>query len=351
MSEPAPTPTTSERLGVLDGWRALSITLVLIGHWLPMPRAWQLNGAAAASGMALFFVLSGFLITSLLLRDPRPAPFLARRIFRIVPLAWLAMAILAVANRADWNTVVANFLFHSNLGSTPLMRGGEHLWSLCVEVQFYLFCAVLVWLAGRRAIFVLPILGFAVTMLRIADAQPISINTFHRVDEILAGASVAILFATPRVAALRGAFPQWACLASLGLLVLSAHPATGPLQYARPYFAAATIGFSLLAVPAWLERWLTSKPARYVAETSYAVYVLHWMLGATALGGEEASKAVRYALRIPLVIVTFALAHLSTRYFERFFMTMGKRVANRLSAEPRKPTETARPSSGRSPTP
>ncbi|MBL8657155.1 MAG: acyltransferase [Altererythrobacter sp.] len=322
--------TAAGRIDVLDGWRALSILLVLAGHWLPMPHTWQTNGMAAASGMALFFTLSGFLIARLLLKDPRPAPFLARRIFRIVPLAWLAMGILAVWNQADPATVLANFLFYANLGPDWLMRGGEPLWSLCVEVQFYLFCALSAWIAGRRAVYVLPLLGLAVTGLRIADGVPISIHTWHRVDEIMAGASVAVLLSLPLAHRLPRVVPGWACLVAFALLAISAHPQSGALAYLRPYFAAATVGFSILATPGWLRPLLTSRPARYVAEISYALYVFHGILWATPLGGEQASKPVRYALRFPLLAATFALAHLSTRHFESRFIAMGKRIADRF---------------------
>ena len=79
------------RLQLLDGWRGISISLVLAGHLLPLgPKSLQINPTATAAGMAMFFILSGFLITSLLLRDDHIGRFLVRRFARIVPLAWLA---------------------------------------------------------------------------------------------------------------------------------------------------------------------------------------------------------------------------------------------------------------------
>ena len=81
-----------KRLGVLDGWRGISILLVLLGHLFPVgPKAWGLNGAVASAGMAIFFTLSGFLITSVLLNDSNVRRFLIHRVMRIVPLAWLAI--------------------------------------------------------------------------------------------------------------------------------------------------------------------------------------------------------------------------------------------------------------------
>lgn len=320
-----------DRIEVLDGWRAISILLVLAGHWLPMPHQLQANHMAAASGMALFFALSGFLITSLLLRDPQPAPFFVRRIFRIVPLAWAAMAILVVANGTSLRDALGNFLFYANLPPDNLLHGGEHLWSLCVEVQFYIFAALLVALLGRRGVWALPLFCVAVTCLRIADGETLSVVTWHRVDEILSGATVALLLAWRRERRPGFTVPPWTCLIAVLLLLASAHPATGPLQFLRPYFAAATLGCSILATPTWLRAWLVGRAARYVAEVSYAVYVIHGMLTVTWLGGEETTKTVRYALRPLLIAATFALAHLSTFYFEKHFMRWGKALARRVS--------------------
>jgi peptidoglycan/LPS O-acetylase OafA/YrhL len=76
---------------------------------------------------------------------------------------------------------------------------------------------------------------------------------------------------------------------------------------------------------------LESRPAAYIARTSYAVYVIHGMLGATWLGGEQATKVVRYALRPVLVVATFALAHVSTFYFENRWIALGKRLTVRAN--------------------
>ncbi|MBS0480676.1 MAG: acyltransferase [Proteobacteria bacterium] len=318
------------RIEILDGWRALSILLVLAGHWAPLgPRPWGLNHAVPAAGMALFFTLSGLLIAQLLLRDPRVVPFLIRRFFRILPLAWTAMLILIIATQADTVTAAKNLSFLANLPPARLMTGGHHLWSLCVEIQFYLFAALIVMAAGKRGLYILPLVMVLVTALRIADHQPISIVTWHRVDEILAGSTLALLLVHFPPAQFARRIPAWApLLCALGLLAAS-HPGMGPLCYARPYFAAATIGSSLYAVPQWLRTVLCSAPARYIAEVSFAVYVVHGMLTATWLGGENASTIQRYLRRPLLVIATFALAHLSTRHFESRWIALGKRLCKK----------------------
>jgi peptidoglycan/LPS O-acetylase OafA/YrhL len=157
-----------ERFAVLDGWRAISILLVLGAHLLPLgPRAWDLNETAAKAGMALFFTLSGFLITKTLIEHPEVRPFLVRRLFRIVPLAWLALAICMPIWGAAAADYAPNFFFYANLPPQHLLAFNGHFWSLCVEVQFYLGIALVVGAFGRRGLLVVPLACLAVTAHRL----------------------------------------------------------------------------------------------------------------------------------------------------------------------------------------
>ncbi|KRB85618.1 hypothetical protein ASE00_02170 [Sphingomonas sp. Root710] len=318
----------SRRIEILDGWRALSILFVLAGHLLPLgPKAWQLNSAFALSGLALFFVLSGFLITRFLLEKQDVADFLRRRLFRIVPLAWLAMLILAAVERPDMAKLALNLLFVANLVPGALMEGGGHLWSLCVEAQFYVGIALLVALSGRRGLYILPLLCVAVTALRIHMHAQIDIATWLRADEILAGATLALLCHDGRAAGWMKRLPVWLPVLLLLVLLASGRQNAGLLHYVRPYAAAGAIGLSIYAFPAMLRRIFVSRPAAYVAGISYALYVYHGMLAASWLGTGDA--LILYLKRPFLIAATFATAHFSTRYFERPFLAYGKRAALR----------------------
>lgn len=309
---------------MLDGWRALSILAVLASHWLPLgPHAWGMNAAAGAAGMAIFFTLSGFLIVQLLLHDDRVVPFLIRRAARILPLAWLAILILIMASPIDWRTWAANLLFFANLPPARLMEGGHHLWSLCVEVQFYVFVALLVAVVGRRGLWLLPLVGFAVTALRVADAEPISIVTWHRVDEILAGATLSLIFTRFPPATKDVSLPSWLPLLLAAMLLAASHLDSGWIAYLRPYLTAAAIGTSLYTRPKWMSQLFNTRPALYIADISYALYVIHGMLTATWLGGGQTVGA-RYARRPLLVAATFALAHVSTNFYEKRWVSMAR---------------------------
>lgn len=318
-------------LPILDGWRALSILLVLAGHWLPLgPAEWQLNASVAASGMALFFCLSGFLITQFLSADPRVGVFLVKRLFRIIPLAWLAITILVFFNQPGSFIATANFLFFANLNPNALMVGGEHLWSLSVEMQFYCFMALLVLLAGKKALLLIPVLALLITSLRIYANQPISIVTWYRVDEIFIGGCVALAWGSQIVSSRTFKFHPYLAVALLvGLLIVSL-PQLSPLGYLRPYVAGATVFVSLFAFPEGLYRLWTGRTAKYIAQISYAVYVFHGMLNATPLGGHDVSKMEKYLLRVPLALSTLALSHISTFYYEKKATALGNNLVKRI---------------------
>lgn len=313
------------RLAMLDGWRAVSILLVLAGHLLPLgPNRWGLNAVAATGGMAIFFTLSGFLITRFLAEGADLRVFIIRRFFRIVPLAWALMAVtlaLAAVPPAIW---AANLLFVANLGPDLLVPGAEHLWSLCVEMQFYGGIALFVALFGRRALILLPAVALAVTAHRVADGRVLDIATPFRVDEILSGGMLALAYA--------GWFGAWAprlltgasAWAVLPFYLLSAHPAFPWANYLRPYLAASLVGSTLYAPPPLIRRWFETAWMGWIATISYALYIFHGALAATWLGTGD--HLVRYLKRPLLFAATFGLAHLSTFRFEQPLIARAKRL-------------------------
>jgi peptidoglycan/LPS O-acetylase OafA/YrhL len=192
------------------------------------------------------------------------------------------------------------------------MKGGEHLWSLCVEMQFYALAAAICILLGRRGLWLVPALCIAVTAARVEAHQYISIITWHRIDEILAGGSLALLRnRVPKI-------PLWSLLI---LLFVCSYPYSGAFQYFRPYAAALLVGRSLHRPP----RMLLAKPMFYIANISYALYVVHGVLMATWLGAGDTKLAI-YLKRPLLFVATFLIAHCSTSYFERPIIRAAKRL-------------------------
>lgn len=322
-----------DRFRSLDGWRAVSILFVLAGHLLPLgPKSWSLNGAFAGSGMALFFILSGFLITTLLLQDSNVKHFLIRRFMRIVPLAWLVLIVTLVLANAPLALYPSHLLFYGNLWDVSLVKPASHFWSLCVEMQFYVGIALLVALFGTRALWALPLICLSVTAYRILNSVEMAVATQFRIDEILAGCILALAYHRLHAKA-HPVFLKLNSIYLLPLLLLSAHEGGGAFNYARPYIAMLVIGATLFKTDnAWWNRWLDHAILKYIATISYALYVIHGGLRETWLASGDV--VTRYVKRPLFFAVTFALAHLSTFHFEKRWIALGKRLTQGRSNSP-----------------
>jgi peptidoglycan/LPS O-acetylase OafA/YrhL len=311
---------------VLDGWRGISILLVLAAHLLPLgSRQWHINAATGILGMVIFFNLSGFLITSFLLREASIADFLRRRLFRIVPLAWLYIVVALLMSGVSLETWFAHLLFYANLPPVRLVQLTGHLWSVCIEMQFYLGIAILVSLCGARGLLLLPAFCLLFTLVRVTNEVHASGISWFRFDEILAGCTLALVchgrMGTRIVQVLRS-IPQWPLLLLLGVSCLGQG---GWLNYFRPYLAAALIGSTVLNPLTVLSKALSARPLAYLAGISYALYVIHPMLAASWLGSGEVLE--KYAKRPLLFLALFVLAHLSTYHYERKWIAFGKKLS------------------------
>ena len=321
------------RLSVLDGWRGVSIISVLACHLLPLgPKSWGINPTAGPFGMALFFTLSGFLITSNLLHNPSVRSFFIRRACRILPLAYLYVCVTVLLwQHKDWTYALAYGTFSINYLSQYVIPITSPLWSLCVEVHFYLAVGILVAVLGKRALYLLPAMALIVTGLRIGRHTPIANVTHLRVDEILAGATVALIHLNPAMARFRSAMGRVPVVVFLVLFAVCCHPASGALNYLRPYAAAVLVAATLWQ-SSWLGALLRSRTLKYFADVSFALYVIHPLnrVGWFVHGG----KWELYLLKRPVgLVLTFLLAHLSTFYYEKWWIERGKRWARRVESE------------------
>ena len=320
------------RLPVLDGWRGISILLVLLAHLVPLgPKRLEFNTSAGIVGMAIFFTLSGFLITSTLFFDSSVRNFAIRRSFRILPGAWLYLLIVLVAIRPKPAVWAANLLFYTNSPPFRFVRGyTDQFWSLAVEIQFYLLIGILYLLLRKRALAILPFLCIAVTLHRIPVHATYSILTIHRVDEILSGASLAYLFHGRFGSRLRSFLRHIPPAVPVVLLCMGSYPLFPWLNYLRPYFASIAVGTTLFHEGTRWNRFLESKPLSYLAQISYALYI--WHILTTNGWFMEGSKIAIYIKRILSICLTFMIAHLSTFYFESYWTGIGKKLIRKRVA-------------------
>ncbi len=325
--------TALRRLSVLDGWRGLSILLVLLCHLAPLGGIG--NTSIGILGMVIFFVLSGYLITSFLLaKTASLSEFAIRRFFRVVPLAWLYFVIVFVFQTETVGTWLANFLFYANLPPQRIRLATDHMWSLCVEVQFYVGIALLVGLMRRKGLLLLPLIGLLFTILRVhAEAYASSVS-WYRVDEILAGCTLALMLhgqfgrAGEAIVSWMRIAPQW--LLFVLLAVCSLYPINEGqwTSYFRPYVGALLVGATMVNGSTTLTSFLDRRPLLYLGSISYAVYVVHMGLVYTWLGSGDVIE--RYSKRPLLLLVLLVLAHVSTFWFEHPMIECGKRLALRF---------------------
>jgi peptidoglycan/LPS O-acetylase OafA/YrhL len=298
----------------IQGLRAVAVLLVVLGH----ARVPFLQGGFV--GVDVFFVLSGFLITALLLAQERIslADFYARRARRILPAAALTLVVTDLVAQHLLNFVRAReavsdsiwaALFGANVhfaqvGSDYFSRGQPpspflHFWTLSVEEQFYLVwpgLLVLALLLGRRHMMaVVAVLGAASLAWSVHDtsASPATayFSTFARGWELALGAALAIWApkAAPRARAALG----WLGLAAIACAAVL-FSATTPF----PGYAALLPALGAALVIAGDARGLSWRPLRYVGDRSYAYYLWHWpvLVIATEYAGHDLSLGARLLL-------------------------------------------------------
>jgi peptidoglycan/LPS O-acetylase OafA/YrhL len=335
------------RVGELDGVRAIAIWLVLLIHLTMRGDAERigatLHGFGRAAflavdhmwlGVDLFFVLSGFLITGILL-DGKRRPgyfrdFYVRRVLRIVPLVVVVLTALAIVvpGHHAWYALSAFFLadFAPLLG-VQVPPGAPPFWSLAVEEQFYLLWPVFVLaLTTRRLVVLAALIVVVEPVMRFALDGSLLEVTWMRSDGLALGALAAVFVRSPSfgpAAARRLLACAGIVLCALVGLELIAHNAalSGTLRLSE---ADLLFAVGIVAAVAWTGARATaplrSRALRFFADTSFCVYLIHvpLIVAAERFALVPAGEPFLAAVVRALVVLppTFALAALSYRYFE-----------------------------------
>ena len=376
------TPTPSRRILGLDGLRAIAILAVIVWHSQGSLGGPERLGALAPFvmsgwvGVDLFFALSGFLITTLLLVEERAhhrldlRAFYARRARRILPAfyavllldyfvfskLWMCHSTLIGRAPAPLLAHLSFFTFWSNYYVhyvAPLQPGAAltALWSLCVEEHFYLLWPLtLVLLTGRRARLVLvavtcaclPLLRYLVRAHELDTPMAVHFVSHYRMDSILWGAAGALAFPEladhPRARrlVLVAATAIAASLVAAGQLCIVPPPT--PLGAALGYSALAAASMLLVVEAAatqssTLVAALEWSPLRQIGEVSYGMYLLHLpMLDfARSLVFSVTDNATIYSALARLLVgvaLTIGSAGLLQRLVERPFLRRGTTVTD-----------------------
>jgi peptidoglycan/LPS O-acetylase OafA/YrhL len=278
----------------LDGLRAIAVLMVLVTHFWNDPPGWiALNRLAAFgwAGVDLFFVLSGFLITRILLASRSSAgyfsTFYARRTLRIFPLYYLVLAMvfvgLPLVTALPPRVVEDRALYVLYLSNVALAAGGWQLfmlditWSLAIEEQFYLVWPTVVRYINRTNLMRLCVAVMILAPLTrfvafgVLGWRWVHMLTPFRADAFAIGGLICLIKVTPRIAS---------AVLTLGATLLSVLVLSN--QLTRDSWAAGTFGYSLTALTAGAAlvlapraRWLTAPPLRHIGTVSYGMYLLH----------------------------------------------------------------------------
>lgn len=291
----------------IDGLRTIAILLVCAYHFNLLP-----TGKSGFIGVDLFFVISGFLITRIIVNEIergrfRLRDFYARRVRRLYPALLTTLALylvagyflflpplfkeLAIETIASAFYVINLFLWQNvnyfgfQAESKPLL----HMWSLAIEEQFYLFYPLLLvvlmrWLRGGRLLMAVTVAMLASFALNLAAVDWKPQATFYllptRAWELLGGGVVA-LFLRDRTVALPRGVTLAAGPVAIGLLVL-AMMLHSPTTAFPGWFAALPVLSGMLFLiggtqaSAPVTRALSLPPMVWIGKISYPLYLVHW---------------------------------------------------------------------------
>ena len=331
------------RIPSLDGARAIAVSLVFAWHVLvhaDLPLIWRIDYGNL--GVRVFFVISGFLITSLLLAERQRTggislpSFYVRRVFRIFPAYFVFLLVMAALLPTGWLVLhKVDFLpsaaFFSDY-KTPHDALG-HTWSLSVEEQFYLLWPGAIVLLGlRRAVYAcIALLVIAPTFRMLVDLSvwpEKPMRGFECVSDALAW---GCLLACAREQLWNN--PLYRRLVSspyVGLIPLATLLFMG-VVVVRDRVLYDTIGIAILNVglvmmldrymrfpdTTWTGRWLNWAPMAWIGTISYSLYL--WQ--------EPLTSLTRPLPVIVEMLAAFALATLSRYFIEQPFLALRRKLS------------------------
>jgi peptidoglycan/LPS O-acetylase OafA/YrhL len=274
-----------KRIPSLDGLRAISVSLVLVGHLARSGRTPHFLSVYAFSGVRMFFVISGYLITTILMSEHvrtstvNLREFYIRRAYRILPAAGVFMTVATVLcwHELRWIDIGAMLLYLVNYdGGKPWMIG--HLWSLGVEEQFYLLWPSALRQWYRYRVFILlsvvvttPIFRAPCYHFHVLDGGG---TTFLALADVLAIGCLLAIYGS-RIPKINS---WWAAAMLVAIVLIPYYPAISPLKtlfrlfVLDPIMNCTMAGLLLHAVRAQY-RFLNIAPIVWLGQISYSLYL------------------------------------------------------------------------------
>ncbi|MGD0313810.1 MAG: acyltransferase family protein [Acidimicrobiales bacterium] len=335
----------------IEGLRAVAVLLVVFYH------AGFSGLRGGYVGVDVFFVISGFVITGVLLRERQSSSrtsllrFYARRCRRIIPAATLVIVVTVIATYAAlgvvtgdqtaidarWTAVFLANIHFASVGTNYLTAQQPpspllNFWSLAVEEQFYLvYPALFLLIAGvrtrwtlqaRLAVGLVAVIAasFTISVLQTASSPTVAyFSPFTRAWELALGALVAVGTTWLRkVPAPAGSVMTWVGLAaiSFGAIAFDSHTAYPGSLVAIPVGGACLVIAGGVNTPRWAaERLLGLAPFRWFGRLSYSLYLWHWPI--LIIAAEAAGRSsLPFAKNIVWLAVALAASVISFRLVE-----------------------------------
>jgi peptidoglycan/LPS O-acetylase OafA/YrhL len=332
----------------LDSLRGFAVLAVMLFHFVPQhfgktPLGWM--------GVRFFFVLSGFLITSILLRERELVErghekfwfalrqFYVRRFLRIFPVYYLVLILLAIFNASE---IRHNFLWHiSYLSNVKFVLDGyfhlwvAHFWTLSVEEQFYILWPTLILFLPRKVLFptliLIALCGPAyryIALVKYFSGLACEVLLPASLDTLGIGSLLALLLhKAGRWSANRKwfALAGWAGLFGYGLIYwIEAKGMGGTVSFALSETVFAVCALGVIAHCAhggskWRARILEWKPLIYIGAISYGLYVYHELVTTVIdmLVDKKKLSLTRWGIITLKFAFTFLVAIVSWHIFEK----------------------------------
>lgn len=353
-------PTFERNIPSLDGLRAISILLVVVSHVsINIFHDYSASFTRSLSiiqvlfllghlGVTVFFVISGFLITTLLLKEENISlrKFYFRRTLRIFPPYYFYLFVILILGLAgsitiSWQNTIAAFTYTRNYifnEAAPDAWFLAHTWSLCVEEQFYLIFPVTLALLGRRWGFsVVALVFFLCPVLRLAYviADPSTPVEFGRFETVADALAIGCLLAYWRgwlhsrdmyKRLISSNLPLICPLIALSITWLGHFPK----YYSKPLYVLVLLSIQVISIALFLDwavtnprrnvgKFLNYRPIAFIGLISYSIYL--WQ-----------QPFLNPELSLPLIVKLLLVAVLSLFSFyavERPALRLRKYLENR----------------------
>jgi peptidoglycan/LPS O-acetylase OafA/YrhL len=324
----------------LDGIRAISVLLVVTAHM--HTDFW--NAAVGGLGVYVFFVLSGYLITSLAIQEEAETGtlsfvgFYIRRTFRIFPLYYLVLAIYCILIFGSGMSPDRRPMMYENMRyyltyfqEVPFFRGTlptfGHSWSLGIEEKFYLFWPIIAFSVLRRKDSLRLWVACGLAM-----AAPFLGSFVAPYGSILAGCALAFTFRDMRlrnVISSAGPAAAYFSFTTLFLFQILAMPRWNSNLSKFVYSLVVTCGLAfVLVVPTYINRILRFGPLVFIGKISYGIYLIHHLCLNFAERVLHGRVIASYVLTVIISVILAYMLHIAV---EKPLIRIGRKLAARHS--------------------